>query len=60
MEDRVEKSKGVQLASFHDEPDIVSVNNPNEHFNRKIERDFRNYAVKIKKNNLERGTPLPD
>lgn len=44
---------------FHDERDIDSINDRNEHFNRKIERAFGKYTVEIK-NNLERGTALPD
>lgn len=44
---------------FHDEKDIDSINDRNEHFNRKIERAFGKYTVEIK-NNLERGTALPD
>ncbi|GJP53339.1 hypothetical protein CLOM_g12499, partial [Closterium sp. NIES-68] len=43
----------------HDEKDIDSINDRNEHFNRKIERAFGKYTVEIK-NNLERGTALPD
>lgn len=44
---------------FHEEKDIDSINDRNEHFNRKIERAFGKYTVEIK-NNLERGTALPD
>lgn len=44
---------------FHDEKDIDSINDRNEHFNRKIERAFGKYTLEIK-NNLERGTALPD
>ncbi|MCL7034268.1 hypothetical protein MKW94_008243 [Papaver nudicaule] len=44
---------------FHDEKDIDSINDRNEHFNKKIERAFGKYTLEIK-NNLERGTALPD
>eukprot|EP00271_Cylindrocystis_brebissonii_P013427 TRINITY_DN33246_c0_g1_i1.p1 TRINITY_DN33246_c0_g1~~TRINITY_DN33246_c0_g1_i1.p1 ORF type:complete len:420 (-),score=108.41 TRINITY_DN33246_c0_g1_i1:790-1956(-) len=44
---------------YHEEKDIDSINDRNEHFNRKIERAFGKYTVEIK-NNLERGTALPD
>ena len=44
---------------FHAEKDVDSINDRNEHFNRKIERAFGKYTVEIK-NNLERGTALPD
>eukprot|EP00475_Leptophrys_vorax_P038418 TRINITY_DN6775_c0_g2_i1.p1 TRINITY_DN6775_c0_g2~~TRINITY_DN6775_c0_g2_i1.p1 ORF type:complete len:239 (+),score=41.25 TRINITY_DN6775_c0_g2_i1:60-719(+) len=44
---------------FHEEKDVDSINDRNEHFNRKIERAFGKYTVEIK-NNLERGTALPD
>lgn len=43
----------------HDEKDIDSINDRNEHFNKKIERAFGKYTIEIK-NNLERGTALPD
>ncbi|KAG5247946.1 GCIP-interacting family protein [Salix suchowensis] len=39
--------------------DIDSINDRNEHFNKKIERAFGKYTLEIK-NNLERGTALPD
>ncbi|CAM8976048.1 unnamed protein product [Rhodiola kirilowii] len=44
---------------FRDEKDIDSINDRNEHFNKKIERAFGKYTLEIK-NNLERGTALPD
>lgn len=44
---------------YHEEKDIDSINERNEHFNKKIERAFGKYTVEIK-NNLERGTALPD
>ena len=44
---------------YHEEKDIDSISERNEHFNRKIERAFGKYTVEIK-NNLERGTALPD
>ena len=44
---------------YHEDKDIDSINDRNEHFNRKIERAFGKYTVEIK-NNLERGTALPE
>ncbi|XP_068635233.1 uncharacterized protein [Aristolochia californica] len=44
---------------FNEEKDIDSINDRNEHFNKKIERAFGKYTLEIK-NNLERGTALPD
>eukprot|EP00898_Chlorokybus_atmophyticus_P002207 jgi/Chlat1/2988/Chrsp2S04706 len=44
---------------YHEERDIDSINDRNEHFNRKIERAFGKYTTEIKAN-LERGTALPD
>ncbi|KAK4714163.1 hypothetical protein R3W88_020070 [Solanum pinnatisectum] len=44
---------------FHEEKDIDSINDRNEHFNKKIERAFGKYTLEIK-NSLERGTALPD
>ncbi|XP_022748866.1 pre-mRNA-splicing factor syf2-like [Durio zibethinus] len=44
---------------FHEEKDIDSINDRNEHFNKKIGRAFGKYILEIK-NNLERGTALPD
>jgi pre-mRNA-splicing factor SYF2 len=60
LTDRGEKRKAFsRRRRFHDEKDIDSINDRNEHFNRKIERAFGKYTVEIK-NNLERGTALPD
>lgn len=44
---------------FHEEKDVDSISDRNEHFNKKIERAFGKYTLEIK-NNLERGTALPD
>ncbi|CAA7021962.1 unnamed protein product [Microthlaspi erraticum] len=44
---------------FREEKDVDSINDRNEHFNKKIERAFGKYTLEIK-NNLERGTALPD
>ncbi|XP_047306998.1 pre-mRNA-splicing factor syf2 isoform X2 [Impatiens glandulifera] len=70
-EDRIEKmakelkDRDNNRTSFsrrrkhHDEKDVDSINDRNEHFNKKIERAFGKYTLEIK-NNLERGTALPD
>uniref|UniRef100_A0A804PCT0 Pre-mRNA-splicing factor SYF2 n=1 Tax=Zea mays TaxID=4577 RepID=A0A804PCT0_MAIZE len=44
---------------FNEDKDIDSINDRNEHFNKKVERAFGKYTLEIK-NNLERGTALPD
>ncbi|KAK2967301.1 hypothetical protein RJ640_004867 [Escallonia rubra] len=60
LKDRDEKRKSFsRRRKFHDEKDIDSINDRNEHFNKKIERAFGRYTLEIK-NNLERGTALPD
>ncbi|MCO5557147.1 hypothetical protein L7F22_010704 [Adiantum nelumboides] len=60
LEDRDRRRKSFsRRRKFHEEKDIDSINDRNEHFNRKIERAFGKYTVEIK-NNLERGTALPD
>ncbi|KAI3872310.1 hypothetical protein MKX03_019577 [Papaver bracteatum] len=55
-------SKGKAFSrrrKFHEEKYIDSINDRNEHFNKKIERAFGKYTLDIK-NNLERGAALPD
>ncbi|KAF5745348.1 putative Pre-mRNA-splicing factor syf2 [Tripterygium wilfordii] len=60
LKDRDEKRNSFsRRRKFHDEKDIDSINDRNEHFNKKIERAFGKYTLEIK-NNLERGTALPD
>eukprot|EP00250_Pteridium_aquilinum_P017405 c23615_g1_i1 orf=966-1937(-) len=60
LENRDNKRRSFsRRRKFHEEKDIDSINDRNEHFNRKIERAFGKYTVEIK-NNLERGTALPD
>lgn len=60
LEERAKSRKDYsRRRRFHDEKDIDSINDRNEHFNRKIERAFGKYTIEIK-NNLERGTALPD
>ena len=60
LKDRDEKRQSFsRRRKFHDEKDIDSINDRNEHFNKKIERAFGKYTLEIK-NNLERGTALPD
>ncbi|KAI3951697.1 hypothetical protein MKW92_027389 [Papaver armeniacum] len=58
--DRDSKGKSFsRRRKFHEEKYIDSINDRNEHFNKKIERAFGKYTLDIK-NNLERGTALPD
>ena len=58
LNDRDEKRKSFsRRRRLHEEKDIDSIHN--EHFNKKIERAFGKYTLEIK-NNLERGTALPD
>ncbi|GAB4838544.1 hypothetical protein Ancab_028090 [Ancistrocladus abbreviatus] len=60
LKDREEKRTSFsRRRRFHEEKDIDSINDRNEHFNKKIERAFGKYTLEIK-NNLERGTALPD
>lgn len=60
LNDRAEKQKSFsRRRKYRDEKDIDSINERNEHFNKKIERAFGKYTLEIK-NNLERGTALPD
>ncbi|XP_049413088.1 uncharacterized protein LOC125876029 [Solanum stenotomum] len=60
LKDRDEKSQSFsRRRKFHEEKDIDSINDRNEHFNKKIERAFGKYTLEIK-NNLERGSALPD
>lgn len=60
LKDREEKRNSFsRRRKFHEEKDIDSINDRNEHFNKKIERAFGKYTLEIK-NNLERGTALPD
>ncbi|KMT01380.1 hypothetical protein BVRB_9g213900 [Beta vulgaris subsp. vulgaris] len=60
LKDRDEKRTSFsRRRKFHEEKDIDSINDRNEHFNKKIERAFGKYTLEIK-NNLERGTALPD
>lgn len=57
---REEKSRSFsRRRKFREEKDVDSINDRNEHFNKKIERAFGKYTLEIK-NNLERGTALPD
>ncbi|KAL6603502.1 hypothetical protein ACP70R_043863 [Stipagrostis hirtigluma subsp. patula] len=60
LKEREEKRKSFsRRRKFHEDKDIDSINDRNEHFNKKIERAFGKYTLEIK-NNLERGTALPD
>lgn len=60
LNDRDEKRKAFsRRRKFREEKDVDSINDRNEHFNKKIERAFGKYTLEIK-NNLERGTALPD
>ncbi|CAM8910924.1 unnamed protein product [Rhodiola kirilowii] len=60
LKDRNDKRKSFsRRRRFRDEKDIDSINDRNEHFNKKIERAFGEYTLEIK-NNLERGTAFPD
>lgn len=60
LKDREEKSRAFsRRRKYREEKDIDSINDRNEHFNKKIERAFGKYTLEIK-NNLERGTALPD
>lgn len=60
LREREEKRKSFsRRRKFNEDKDIDSINDRNEHFNKKVERAFGKYTLEIK-NNLERGTALPD
>ncbi|KAG8074656.1 hypothetical protein GUJ93_ZPchr0006g41384 [Zizania palustris] len=60
LKERDEKRKSFsRRRKFNEDKDIDSINDRNEHFNKKVERAFGKYTLEIK-NNLERGTALPD
>ncbi|XBI11948.1 hypothetical protein VPH35_138893 [Triticum aestivum] len=60
LKERDEKRKAFsRRRKFNEDKDVDSINDRNEHFNKKIERAFGKYTLEIK-NNLERGTALPD
>lgn len=60
LKEREEKRNSFsRRRKFNEDKDIDSINDRNEHFNKKIERAFGKYTLEIK-NNLERGTALPD
>ncbi|TVU02991.1 hypothetical protein EJB05_51484 [Eragrostis curvula] len=60
LKEREEKRQSFsRRRKFNEDKDIDSINDRNEHFNKKIERAFGKYTLEIK-NNLERGTALPD
>ncbi|CAA3030588.1 Hypothetical predicted protein [Olea europaea subsp. europaea] len=60
LKDKEEKARSFsRRRKYREEKDIDSINDRNEHFNKKIERAFGKYTLEIK-NNLERGTTLPD
>ncbi|KAH0656171.1 hypothetical protein KY285_031053 [Solanum tuberosum] len=60
LKDRDEKRQSLnRRRKFQEEKDIDSINDRNEHFNKKIEHAFGKYTLEIK-NSLERGIALPD
>ncbi|KAM0059460.1 putative mRNA splicing factor SYF2 [Helianthus debilis subsp. tardiflorus] len=51
LRDKDEKRKAFsRRRRFHEEKDIDSINDRNEHFNKKIERAFGKYTLEIKNN----------
>ncbi|KAJ0666635.1 putative mRNA splicing factor SYF2 [Helianthus annuus] len=51
LRDKDEKRKAFsRRRRFHEEKDVDSINDRNEHFNRKIERAFGRYTLEIKNN----------
>eukprot|EP00873_Tetraselmis_striata_P023828 jgi/Tetstr1/444092/TSEL_003329.t2 len=60
LNDRREKRAAYSRRRvYRDDKDVDSINDRNAHYNKKIERAFGKYTAEIK-NNLERGTALPD
>ena len=56
---KVKRAAYSRRRRHQDDKDVDSINNRNEHFNRKLERAYGAYTQEIKAN-LERGTALPD
>lgn len=53
------KQEFSRRRAHHADKDIDYINDRNAHFNKKIDRAFKDYTKEIKAN-LERGTALPD
>ena len=56
---REKRGEYSRRRAYRDDKDVDSINDRNAHYNKKIERAFGKYTTEIK-NNLERGTALPD
>ena len=60
MELNARKGKAFgRRRAFQPDKDVDSINDRNEHFNKKIDRFFSPHTREIKAN-LERGTALPE
>jgi len=58
VEERINKRNQFSRRRAHNEDrDISAINDRNERFNKKLERNYSKYAAEIK-SNLERGTAL--
>ena len=58
VEERINKRNQFSRRRAHNEDrDVSAINDRNERFNKKLERNYSKYAAEIK-SNLERGTAL--
>jgi predicted transcriptional regulator len=58
VEDRIEKiALFSRRRTFKDEKDVTSIDERNQKFNEKLERNYSKYSNEIK-GNLERGTAM--
>ena len=58
VEERIAKrNQFSRRRTYNDDKDVSAINDRNERFNQKLERNYSKYATGIK-SNLERGTAL--
>lgn len=58
VEERIQKrNQFSRRRMYNEDKDVSAINDRNERFNQKLERNYAKYAAEIK-SNLERGTAL--
>ena len=58
VEERINKrNQFSRRRTYNEDRDVSAINDRNERFNKKLERNYSKYAAEIK-SNLERGTAL--
>jgi pre-mRNA-splicing factor SYF2 len=58
VEERINKrNQFSRRRAYNEDRDVSAINDRNERFNKKLERNYSKYAAEIK-SNLERGTAL--